>query len=473
MWRLTSVAASRRHFSSKTKPAFVFNSAAEYYNYLNEHHSRLPWGFSVGSSTFKFTPQEAPHMPSQMTMTLIKPHKPTPLFGAVFTQNACPGAPIKVGRKRLSEDTLGAIIVNNKISNVCANGGGVADAQDVCDAIAQHLDLRGSQILPSSTGVIGWRIPVDAMINALPQLVESLQDTSILPAASGIMTTDLYPKIRSVDVCGGRIVGIAKGAGMVEPNMATMLSYILTDLSVPRDVLRQLLADVVDKTYNSMSVDTDESTSDTLAIVSSDMIPFDMSQLEAFRAALYDVCAGLCEDIVRNGEGAHHVMRVNVKGAQSEAQAKGIGKSIVNSPLLKCAVAGNDPNVGRLVMAVGKYMGKHHKGVNVAESMTISMGGLRIFEHGEFTLNGYVKRKRIFDTEDEARDIDKQLVQHMKTAQLTETTRGGVDHTSRDYPPHDHMVEIEVDLGLGNAAAKVLGIDLTNEYVAINADYRS
>ncbi|ETV93200.1 glutamate N-acetyltransferase/amino-acid acetyltransferase, variant 1 [Aphanomyces invadans] len=390
MWRLARSAIPRRHLTSSAKlPAFVFNSATEYYNYLNEHHSRLPWGFSVGTTTFKFVPQEAPHLPAQMTLTLIKPHKPTPLFGAVFTQNACPGAPIKVGRKRLAEDTLGAIIVNNKISNVCANGGGVSDAQEVCDAVAQHLDLRGSQVLPSSTGVIGWRLPVEPILHALPNLVESLQDTSILPAAAGIMTTDLYPKIRSVDVCGGRIVGIAKGAGMVEPNMATMLSYILTDLAVPRDLLRRLLADVVDKTYNSMSVDTDESTSDTLAIVSSGEIPFDVEHLDEFRAGLYDVCAGLCEDIVRNGEGAHHVMQVVVKGAMDEVQAKGIGKSIVNSPLLKCAVAGNDPNVGRLVMAVGKYMGKHYKGVNVAESMTISMGGLRIFEFGEFTLNGY------------------------------------------------------------------------------------
>ncbi|RHY47524.1 hypothetical protein DYB30_009724 [Aphanomyces astaci] len=413
-------AVQRRHFSAKKTPAFEFNSAAEYYTYLNEHHSRLPWGFSVGNTTFKFVPQEAPHLPAQMTLTLIKPHKPTSLFGAVFTQNACPGAPIKVGRKRLAEDTLGAIIVNNKISNVCANGGGVGDAQEVCDAIAQHLDLRGSQVLPSSTGVIGWRLPVEPIINALPSLVESLQDTSILPAAS-----DLYPKIRSADVCGGRIVGIAKGAGMVEPNMATMLSYILTDLSVPRELLRQLLAEVVEQTYNSMSVDTDESTSDTLAIVSSDQIPFDVDDTDAFRAALYDVCAGLCEDIVRNGEGAHHVMRVVVTGAADEMQAKGVGKSIVNSPLLKCAVAGNDPNVGRLVMAV------------------------------------------------RSQDVEKELVQHMKKAQLTETTRGGVDHTSRDYPPHDHMVEIQVDLGLGNATAKVLGIDLTHEYVAINADYRS
>ncbi|OQR95483.1 arginine biosynthesis bifunctional protein argJ [Thraustotheca clavata] len=442
-----------------TKPTFQFNSSREYYAYLEEHHTRLPWGFSVGSSQFDFIPEEAPHLPATMTLTLIKPHTPTPLFGAVFTQNACPGAPIKVGRTRLDQDKLGAIIVNNKISNVCASGGGVADAQEVCDAVADHLDLAsGKMILPSSTGVIGWRLPVDSMVEHIPKLLDTLQDTSILPAASGIMTTDLYPKIRSADVCGGRIVGIAKGAGMVEPNMATMLSYILTDLAVPRDTLRSLLAEVVDKTFNAMSVDTDESTSDTLAIVSSGQIPFDMKQLNEFRDALYQVCAGLAEDVVRNGEGAQHVMRVNVKGAVDEVMAKGVGKSIVNSPLLKCAVAGNDPNVGRLVMAVGKYMGKHHKGIQIADSMTISMGGLRIFEHGEFALNS---------------EVESLLVEHMKRAQLTEPTRGGLNNTSRDYPPHDYCVEIEVDLGIGNASSQVLGIDLTHEYVAINADYRS
>ncbi|RLN99255.1 hypothetical protein DYB28_015579, partial [Aphanomyces astaci] len=192
-----------------------------------------------------------------------------------------------------------------------------------------------SQVLPSSTGVIGWRLPVEPIINALPSLVESLQDTSILPAASGIMTTGIQPIFSACHV-------VTYDCPFLH----------VKHLSVPRELLRQLLAEVVEQTYNSMSVDTDESTSDTLAIVSSDQIPFDVDDTDAFRAALYDVCAGLCEDIVRNGEGAHHVMRVVVTGAADEVQAKGVGKSIVNSPLLKCAVAGNDPNVGRLVMAV-------------------------------------------------------------------------------------------------------------------------
>lgn len=208
-----------RSFSTNGHP-FVFDSRHEYMEYLDTHQSRLPWGFSVATKSFEFVPQEAPHLPATMTLSLIKPIKPTPLFGAVFTQNAFPGAPVVVGRKRLHEEKLGAILVNNKISNVCASGGGVTDAQEVCDALAKHLRLdSGNLVLPSSTGVIGWRIPVEAMIEQIPHLVENLQSESVLPVAEGIMTTDLYPKIRSVDVCGGRITGIAKGAGMIEPDM--------------------------------------------------------------------------------------------------------------------------------------------------------------------------------------------------------------------------------------------------------------
>lgn len=178
-----------RSFSTNGHP-FVFDSRHEYNEYLATHQSRLPWGFSVATKSFEFTPQEAPHLPATMTLTLIKPIKPTALFGAVFTQNAFPGAPVVVGRKRLHEEKLGAILVNNKISNVCASGGGVTDAQEVCDALAKHLRLpSGNLVLPSSTGVIGWRIPVEAMIEQIPHLVENLQSESVLPAAEGIMTT--------------------------------------------------------------------------------------------------------------------------------------------------------------------------------------------------------------------------------------------------------------------------------------------
>ena len=192
----------------------------------------LPAGFRVGTVRFDFIPREAPK-PAKMTLTLIALDRPTPDFAAMFTRNAFPGAPIIVGRQRLDAASLGAVIVNNKVSNVCAPGG-VEASDKICAETARLLGLQAAQILPSSTGVIGWGLPVEAMLGALPAAVGTLAAGSILPAAEGIVTTDLYPKIRRADLGGGCIVGIAKGAGMIEPNMATMLVYILTDLAVPR-----------------------------------------------------------------------------------------------------------------------------------------------------------------------------------------------------------------------------------------------
>ena len=224
----------------------------------------LPAGFRVGTVRFDFVPREAPK-PAKMTLTLIALDRPTPDFAAVFTRNAFPGAPVIVGRQRLGAATLGAIIVNNKISNVCAPGG-VEASERVCAETARLLQLGASQILPSSTGVIGWGLPVEAMITALPSVTAALAPGSILPAAEGIVTTDLYPKIRRATVGGGSIVGIAKGAGMIEPNMATMLVYVLTDIAIPRATLRAMLTRVVNTSFNTISVDSDTSTSDTVAL---------------------------------------------------------------------------------------------------------------------------------------------------------------------------------------------------------------
>jgi len=275
----------------------------------------LPAGFRVGRTRFDFTPREAPK-PAKMTLTLIALDRPTPDFAAVFTRNAFPGAPIIVGRKRLAEPTLGAIVVNNKISNVCAPGG-VEASERVCTEIARLLRLEPTQILPSSTGVIGWTLPVEAMVAALPRAVESTNGGSILPAAEGIMTTDLYPKVRRADVGGGSIVGIAKGAGMIEPNLATMLVYILTDLAVPRADLRAMLRRTADASFNAISIDSDTSTSDTVAVISSGRVP--CSNLGDFERGLHAVCRDLAEDVVRNGEGVRHVIRVTVKNAASSA----------------------------------------------------------------------------------------------------------------------------------------------------------
>ncbi|MDB6127647.1 MAG: arginine biosynthesis protein ArgJ, partial [Verrucomicrobia bacterium] len=315
--------------------------------------AQLPAGFRVGTMRFDFTPREAPK-PAKMTLTLIALDQPTKDFAAVFTRNALPGAPIVIGRRRLAESTLGAVIVNNKVSNVCAPNG-VEASEKICAETARLLGLGAGQILPCSTGVIGWGLPVDAILGALPNVVGALKGASILPAAEGIVTTDLYPKIRRADLGGGSIVGIAKGAGMIEPNMATMLVYILTDLVVPRNELRAMLTRAVDATFNTISVDSDTSTSDTVALISSARVAG--VDHAAFEKALTEVCRDLAEDVVRNGEGVRHVLRVQIKNAVSDELARALGKAIVNAPLFKCAVAGNDPNVGRLVQAIGKHVG--------------------------------------------------------------------------------------------------------------------
>lgn len=427
----------------------------------NEHRAwlatqaALPAGFRVGTTRFEFMPREAPK-PAKMTLTLIALDRPTADFAAMFTKNAFPGAPVVVGRKRLNEPALGAIIVNNKISNVCAPGG-VEASERVCAETARQLGMSANQILPSSTGVIGWGLPADAMVAALPQAASALANGSIMPAAEGIVTTDLYPKIRRAAVGAGSIVGIAKGAGMIEPNLATMLVYILTDLAVPRADLRAMLVRAMDSSFNAISVDSDTSTSDTVALISSSRVPCE--DFGAFERGLHTVCRDLAEDVVRNGEGVRHVIRVSVRNAASPALARALGKAIVNAPLFKCAVAGNDPNVGRLVQAIGKHVGAHAPGTDISK-LRARMGGVEIFANGVFQLNP---------------EKETALVAHLRAAELYQSAppKDGVFAAPVDFPPHERCVEIEIEVGNGAASATVLGGDLTHEYVSENADYRS
>ena len=432
----------------------TFRDAAEHRAWLATQGS-LPSGFRVGCTRFDFTPREAPK-PAAMTLTLISLDRPSPDFAAMFTRTAFPGAPVVIGRSRLGGEGIGAILVNNKISNVCAPGG-VEAAERVCAEAGRLLGIAQSEVLPSSTGVIGWGLPVEAMVAALPQAVASLEGGSVLPAAEGIVTTDLYPKVRRAAVAGGSLVGIAKGAGMIEPNMATMLVYLLTDLQVPRSDLRVMLPRAVDASFNAISVDSDTSTSDTVVLLSSGRVP--CPDLGEFERALHVVCRDLAEDVVRNGEGVRHVIRVEVKRAASTVLARSLGKAIVNAPLFKCAVAGNDPNVGRLVQAVGKHVGAQPKAVNLSH-LTLRMGGIEIFANGCFQLDP---------------DKEAALVAHLKGAELYESAppKNGVFSAPIHFPPHERCVEVEVDLGNGAAAATVLGGDLTHEYVSENADYRS
>ena len=300
--------------------------------------------------------------------------------------------------------------------------------------------------------MIGWRLPAKELAeDVAPEAVKSLQSDSVLNAATAIMTTDRFPKVRSKTLANGaRIVGIAKGAGMIEPNMATMLSYILTDATVPKERLQSLLSSVVDETFNCMSIDGDESTSDSVVCLASNQVK-ESVDMDEFESAFMEVCQGLAADIVRNGEGTSHVMRVAITNFPgTKRQARFLGRHIVNSPLFKCAVSGNDPNTGRLAGAIGSYLGKYAPEADNTK-MSLTLGGRTIFANGKFVLEGDL--------------VERELSEHMKNAEYGEST---------NFPPHQRCVEIGVDFGdVGSTSVTVLGSDLTSEYVVINADYRS
>ena len=320
-----------------------FNNENEYLSYLEEK-AVLPEGFHAGSISFSFQPAERVSAKEQtMRLTALLLDDPTASFGAVFTKNAFPGHPVALAKELLDNEVCSGVVINNKISNVACPGG-KEDSEEIIEA-AKDVFRCGGFLFPSSTGIIGWRLPVKDIIENLSPLKASLQSRSILSAACGIMTTDRFPKVRSVNLGEGRIVGICKGAGMIEPNLATMLVFIVTDIRISRDDIREMLPAVCSTTFNRISVDGDQSTSDSVFLFSSNKKP--PVKREVFQSALTELCRDLSEDLVRNGEGTAHVIEVAVSGAEDESMAAGIGKSLVNSPLTKAAIYGNDPNVGR------------------------------------------------------------------------------------------------------------------------------
>jgi glutamate N-acetyltransferase / amino-acid N-acetyltransferase len=412
-----------------------------------EARSALPEGFRCATQAIRFFPRErSVREPLPMNLSLLALDEPTADFGAVFTRNRFPGAPVLIGRDRLAQPRIRGVLVNNKISNV-GTPRGREDAETLLGHLGKVLGTGGESFFAASTGIIGWGLPVAEMEAALPALAGGLAGGSILPMARAIMTTDAFPKVRRAAAGGGGIVGIAKGAGMMEPNMATMLCFLCTDCAVPRDRLRGHLSWCVERSLNRISVDSDQSTSDTAVLLSSGRRgPVDDA---VFREALLSVLSGLAFDIVRNGEGTGHVMRVTVRGTREEAEALGVAKAIVNSPLVKTAVFGNDPNVGRLASAVGDYLGNTGVPLDIAR-MTLRLGGEEIFAGGCFRL----------DAEKETR-----LSAYLKDRAL-ETKRV-------PWPQHDRTVDIEVVFTAGAAKAEVLGSDLSYDYVRENADYRS
>ena len=270
---------------------------------------------------------------------------------AVFTRNHFPGAPIVLGRETIRGGVLRAVIANSKVSNVATGARGVENARRMASAAASELGTSADKVLVSSTGVIGVQLPIEKIEAGVVGMSAELQGNPMV-GAEGIMTTDTHPKALSAAVGNATITWVAKGSGMIEPNMATMLSYIFTDAAFDAATLDRLLRAAVAPSFNMLSVDTDTSTSDTCAILANGLAGAVDEQ--EFLRVLVAGCTRMTEILARDGEGAEHLLRVKVTGAVDGREAHIVAKSIVNSPLVKTMVHGADPNVGRLLMAVGK-----------------------------------------------------------------------------------------------------------------------
>jgi glutamate N-acetyltransferase / amino-acid N-acetyltransferase len=346
---------------------------------------------------------------------------------AVFTRNRFPGAPIVVGRDLIRAGVLRGIVVNSRVSNVATGEEGIAHARRLAAAAAREIGAEAGRVLPSSTGVIGVPLPIERIEAGLLGMAGDLADDP-LAGAEGIMTTDTHPKALSLDAGSATLTIVAKGAGMIEPNMATMLVYIFTDARIAAQRLDEMLRDCVDVSFNMLSVDSDTSTSDTCVIMANGLA----GEVEEglFHNALRSACIRMTEVIARDGEGATKLLRATVRGAVTPAQARLVAKTIINSPLIKTMAYGADPNVGRILMAVGKCFDATFD----PAAVHVSINGGVVVENGA--------RARF----DESR--------------LRSLLAGDT-------------IDIEVDLGAGGAEAVAYGCDLTEGYVKENAAYYS
>ena len=345
---------------------------------------------------------------------------------AMFTRNRFPGAPVIVGRKHIANGFAQALVVNSKNANVAMGQEGIDKAIETCRIVGKELGISPYDVLPFSTGVIGRPLPMEKISAGLRGIKNELQPNNLKLAAQAIMTTDTYPKYFSRRVGPAVIAGIAKGAGMIEPNMATMLVYLMTDAELPKATLRPMLRRVVDRTFNCMSIDTDTSTSDTVVLMANGLAG--KVSLSRFENGLLQVCEHLTREIARSGEGVTKLITVDIDGAKTKTQAKHIGKLVVNSPLVKTAVYGSDPNWGRVIMAVGKSFDPSIQPAKI----TVRFGDTAVFKKGApvdcdlDALRAYLGQKE---------------------------------------------VSINVHLGIGKASARVWGCDLTEGYIKENAYY--
>jgi glutamate N-acetyltransferase / amino-acid N-acetyltransferase len=365
---------------------------------------------------------------------------PGSAVAGVFTQSTMPGEPVIWCRECLPRGTVRAIVVNSGNANVFTGRGGREVVESTAASAARLFGCDPKEVFIASTGVIGEPPPADRILAALPKVVPLLSGEGWEDAARAIMTTDTFPKgataSATIDGATVRLNGFCKGSGMIAPDMATMLAYLFTDGSLPAAVMQPLLGAAADISFNSMTIDGDTSTSDTLLLCATQQVrhPAITSasdpRLADFRRALREVCIDLAKQLARDGEGAQKFITIEVTGAESDRAAHRIGLTIGNSPLVKTALAAGDANWGRIVMAVGRSGEKADRG-----RLAIAVGGIRIAAEGG-PVPGY-----------------------------------------REGPVAEHMkgreIHIAVDIGIGEGKATVWTCDLTHGYIDINGSYRS
>jgi glutamate N-acetyltransferase / amino-acid N-acetyltransferase len=374
------------------------------------------------------------------TDVLLALFEPGTTAAGVFTRSKCPSAPVEWCRAHLKTGKARALVVNSGNANAFTGKNGRDACRFTAQLAARATGCKPADVFLASTGVIGEPLNVQAFDGVMEGMVANAQANEFLPAARAIMTTDTFPKVATAEAKIGRtkvtINGIAKGAGMIAPDMATMLSFVFTDAPLSAAALQSLLKDSVTDTFNAVTIDGDTSTSDTLMMFATGKADTPRiaraadPRLKDFRRALHGVMASLSEQIARDGEGARKLVEIIVEGAASKASARRIAMSIANSPLVKTAIAGEDANWGRVVMAVGKAGEPANR-----DKLSIWFGGIRVAHKG-------------------ARDP-------------------GYDEASVSAAMKKPEISLKVALGLGKGRDRVLTCDLTKEYVAINGDYRS
>ncbi|OYV51965.1 MAG: bifunctional ornithine acetyltransferase/N-acetylglutamate synthase [Acidocella sp. 20-58-15] len=372
------------------------------------------------------------------TDVLLVKFTPGTTVAGVFTKNLCPGAPVTWCKEILSVGLATGLVVNAGNANVFNGIAGQRAVEATAQAAAKSLGSTPETIYLASTGVIGEPLPAHKIIAVMDDLRANLRPDGLADAARAIMTTDTFPKaaVRIAKVGGVEvsIAGIAKGSGMIAPDMATMLSFIFSDAAIPSDALQSMLSKLVDQSFNCITIDSDTSTSDTVLLFATgeagNKPTDDPAALADFRRALGEVLHELAMMVVRDGEGAQKLVRITVDGAVSNHSAKRIGMAIANSPLVKTAIAGEDANWGRIVMAVGKAGEPADR-----DKLAIAVGGTWMAKAGGI-VPGYDETP---------------VVAHMKGREI----------------------EIDVDIGLGTGRATVWTCDLTHGYIDINGSYRS